>query len=177
MNDAERSGATDAAPEGPATATLLRTATVDDSATLAEFRYAMFRDMHPEEDYSPIRAAIVSGSEAYYRKHALDPDCVTIVAQAESGLVGCASLIIEERPPHVKRLRNISGYIHNVYVQPEVRGRGIARSLMERIGQEAAARGVARLALHASSFGMPLYRSLGYAPNPAYLELDLRDER
>jgi GNAT superfamily N-acetyltransferase len=133
----------------------------------------MFRDMHPDTDYSAIRDALISGSEDYYRRHASDPQCIIVVAQAGVGLVGCAGLIVEEKPPHAKRLRNISGYVLSVYIEAEYRGRGIARALMERIREEAIARGVTRMALHASGFGLPLYRSLGYAPNPTYLELDL----
>lgn len=151
----------------------LRRAEADDASRLARFRYAMFQDMHPDTDYSAIRDALISGSEDYYRRHAGDQQCIIIVAQAVAGLVGCAGLIVEEKPPHAKRLRNISGYVLSVYVEAEYRGRGIARALMERIREEAIARGVTRLALHASSFGMPLYRSLGYVQNPSYLELDL----
>ena len=151
----------------------LRKARAEDAAVLGVFRYAMFRDMHPENDYSAIRDALVSGSEDYYRRHASDPQFCTFVAQAAEGLVGCASLLIEEKPPHAKRLRNVSGYVLTVYVDTAFRERGIARALMEAIREEASTQGITRLSLHASRFGMPLYRSLGYLPNPNYLELEL----
>ncbi len=145
----------------------------DEAEELARLRYEMFVDMHPEEDYSGIREALVAGCVDFNRRHAEDPDYLTFVVREGARLVGCAALMIEEKPPHARRLRNISGYVLSVYVDGAHRGRGIARALMERVKVEAAARGVARLSLHASVFGEPLYRSMGFAPNPSFLEMTL----
>jgi GNAT superfamily N-acetyltransferase len=52
----------------------------------------------------------------------------------------------------------------NVYTEPDVRGVGIARALMNAVLEWAAAQGCDRVALHASDAGRPLYRSLGFVP-------------
>lgn len=151
----------------------VREAVEADAAILARFRYRMFEDMHPDEDYTRIKESLLRGSEDYHRRHADDSDLTAFIAEAEGGPLGCAVLLVQEKPPHAKRPRNISGYVLSVFVEREHRGRGVARALMDRIRAEATERGVTRLALHASSLGKPLYRSLGYVPNPSYLELEL----
>lgn len=50
----------------------------------------------------------------------------------------------------------------NVYTQPEWRGQGIARVLMNVVLQWAAEQGTDRVVLHASDSGRPLYLSLGF---------------
>jgi len=151
----------------------IRRARVEDALAIARFRCDMFRDMHPERDYSSVRAELLAGNEDFHRRHADDPDFVTFIVDSAGEPVGCASLLIEEKPPHADFLRNFSGYVLSVFVEPAFRGRGAARALMERIYEEAAARGIARLSLHASKYGKPLYLSMGYQPNPEFLELKL----
>jgi GNAT superfamily N-acetyltransferase len=50
----------------------------------------------------------------------------------------------------------------NVYTEPEWRGRGIARALMNVLMKWAAGQGTDRLVLHASDAGRPLYLTLGF---------------
>jgi GNAT superfamily N-acetyltransferase len=50
----------------------------------------------------------------------------------------------------------------NVYVEPHWRRRGLARRLMQEILEWAPTAGVARLVLHASREGRPLYEALGF---------------
>jgi GNAT superfamily N-acetyltransferase len=50
----------------------------------------------------------------------------------------------------------------NVYTEPELRGQGIARTLMDTLMKWAASQGFDRVILHASEFGRPLYQSLGF---------------
>lgn len=57
------------------------------------------------------------------------------------------------------------GYIYNLSVRPEFRGRGHARAAMQLAEGEAAAHGASRMALHVFGFNtsaQALYRSLGY---------------
>jgi uncharacterized protein (DUF952 family)/GNAT superfamily N-acetyltransferase len=152
---------------------VVRRASAEDATLIARFRCDMFRDMHPEKDYSGVREALQARNEDFHLRHAEDPDYVTFLVVSPEGPVGCASLMIEEKPPHADFLRNFTGYVLSVFVEPAYRGRGAARALMERIHEEAAARGVARLSLHASRYGKPLYLSMGYRPNPEFLEMKL----
>ncbi len=59
-----------------------------------------------------------------------DSDCVQILAaeHKESGQVlGCATAIIDQRAPAPGCLNGLSGWVQSVVVEPQWRGRGIAR--------------------------------------------------
>jgi GNAT superfamily N-acetyltransferase len=66
--------------------------------------------------------------------------------------------------------------VYNVYTEPAHRGRGLARRIMETIHSWCRAQGLKTVALNASEFGRPLYESMGYQPNPAFLKLTLEDD-
>lgn len=50
----------------------------------------------------------------------------------------------------------------NVYTEPAFRRLGLARRMMEALIEWSKARGIERIALHASPDGRPLYESLGF---------------
>jgi GNAT superfamily N-acetyltransferase len=52
----------------------------------------------------------------------------------------------------------------NLYTEPEFRGKGIARALMNTLLKWTTAQGCDRVALHASDAGRPLYQALGFVP-------------
>jgi GNAT superfamily N-acetyltransferase len=53
-------------------------------------------------------------------------------------------------------------YVYNVYTEPEHRGRGLARRVMHAIHEFCRERGIGSVLLNASTFGQPLYTSMGY---------------
>lgn len=56
----------------------------------------------------------------------------------------------------------LDGYIMSVYTVPSHRSRGIARTLMALVLDEAARRGLGRLVLHPTDDGVTLYESFGF---------------
>ena len=54
------------------------------------------------------------------------------------------------------------GLVLNVYTNPDWRGRGVARQLMDTIIAWAADAGIVRLVLSASAAGRPLYEKMGF---------------
>jgi GNAT superfamily N-acetyltransferase len=53
-------------------------------------------------------------------------------------------------------------FVYNVYTEPEHRGRGLARRIMEAIHVFCRENQIRSIALNASPFGQPLYEDLGY---------------
>jgi ribosomal protein S18 acetylase RimI-like enzyme len=77
--------------------------------------------------------------------------------------VGSAGLLILDWAPHFLDPRcDKRGYILNVFVEPEYRGRGIAKALTLECIAEAKRRGIGVIALHASKNGQPVYERLGF---------------
>ena len=86
-----------------------------------------------------------------------------VIEQEGRAIASCGMMAIEW-PPHPLHPREAKrGYVLNVYVEPEHRGRGHARALMERCREEARRRGLGYLILHATVQGRPLYEKLGWA--------------
>ena len=157
-------------PEGLA----IEPAGLDEAGLLGDFRARMFAEMDEANAAPAVRAAVASGAAEYFRRKAGQPDQVNLVARLGGQVVGCAAMILEERPARPGDDRPLGGFVHNVYVLPEARGKGVAKALMERLRAEAEERGVSRLSLRASAAGRPLYLALGWGQNPKDLELKLK---
>jgi GNAT superfamily N-acetyltransferase len=139
----------------------LRRATPDDAAAITLHRRRMFEDMgirHPGMDamdaaFLPwVTERLASG--AYEGWLACTPD---------GEVIGGAGLIFLVWIPTFNNLEAQRPYILNVYVRPDFRRRGIAERLVRAILDEVKARGGARVWLHASEQGRPIYTRMGFA--------------
>lgn len=73
-------------------------------------------------------------------------------------------LMIIDWPPHPAHPDKAQrGYVLNVYVEADYRGRGIARALMQAAEAEFSRRGISYAILHATEAGQPLYSSMGWS--------------
>ncbi len=94
-----------------------------------------------------------------------ESDCVQILAaeHKESGQVlGCATAIIDQRAPAPGCLNGLSGWVQSVVVEPQWRGRGIARHLMQHLLRWFANRGVGCVVLQSTEAAGALYQALGF---------------
>jgi GNAT superfamily N-acetyltransferase len=157
---------------------LIRRAGAADAAVLARHRAEMFRDMGelPQESY----AALLAASQAHFaeaipagRYHGW----VAVRAdRPEEVVAGVGLQLIERLPRPDTRGRLVAaseGYVFNVFTERAWRRRGVAERLMQEVIAWARARGIRRLALHASAEGRLLYQKLGFvATNEMRCELD-----
>jgi ribosomal protein S18 acetylase RimI-like enzyme len=148
-------------------------ASPSDIPLLADYRFAMFVDMNPESDLSGIKGDFLAAARRYYEERLAGADELSLVARRGGEPVGCGTIMFQLRPPHAKHLRNLFGYILNVYVRPEFRKRGVASAIMRALHEEARRRGARRVGLHASAAGAPVYRRLGYVCKESYMEVEL----
>jgi ribosomal protein S18 acetylase RimI-like enzyme len=96
-----------------------------------------------------------------------------IVEDAAGQPVAGLGMIEIDWPPHpLHPGQDRRGYVLNVFVEPHLRGAGIARALMDRATDEGRRRGLDLLVLHASPMGRSLYEGLGWtASNEMLLPL------
>jgi GNAT superfamily N-acetyltransferase len=86
-----------------------------------------------------------------------------IVERAGDPVAGLGMMVIDW-PPHPSHPSQAArGYILNVYVEPDHRGRGLAKMLMARATEAGRRRGLQLMILHATAMGRPLYEQLGWA--------------
>lgn len=123
----------------------------------------------------PVAAALVDALQADLAVRYGEPDPVEVhpeefwpprgvflVARLDGRAVGCAGL---------KELDTGTGELKRMYVDPAVRGRGVARALLARLEEAARAAGAARLRLitgEAQPEAVALYASAGWERGALY---------
>lgn len=96
------------------------------------------------------------------------------IIEADGAPVAGLGMMIIDWPPHPSHpTQGARGYILNVFVEPDQRGRGLAKQLMDLAVDEGRRRGLDYMILHATQMGRPLYERLGWAQT-AEMSLSLR---
>ena len=137
-------------------------ASVADIEQLVELRIAYLLDDFGElsdEEEAELRELLPS----YLRYH-LGRTLHAFVAREADGekIAACAWLLLVEKPPSPRFPRGHCGILFNVYTLPECRRRGLARRVMGTLIDDAAARDLDVLELHATEQGYQLYREMGF---------------
>lgn len=101
-------------------------------------------------------------TEAYFRR--ADQTTLLMLDEADRA-IACATLCYTELLPTFDHPTGRRAHLMNVYTAPSRRRQGISRRLVERLMQEAEARGVTEISLDATAAGRPLYRTLGFQDN------------
>ena len=85
-----------------------------------------------------------------------------LAADDDVGAVGMANLKVYDRMPSPAAPASRWGYLGNLFVLPEHRGRGIGGRLVEALVSRASAEGLVRVVLSPSTASVPLYERLGF---------------
>ena len=137
----------------------IRPATLADVPHIVGHRGAMFREMGIAAKFEDMAAA----TERWLR-HAIPSRTYRgWMAATDGGEVAAGGgLIVIPWPPGPMTIDPRCGFVFNVYTEPAHRTHGLGRRLMEAIHEHCRAEGIERVVLNASTFGKPLYDSMGY---------------
>ena len=141
----------------------LRLARADEASILAHHRASMFRDMKEADE----KAVSIIESASTDRLAALIEarEYFGFLAEFEGEVVGGGGVWLRPVLPRPGILHGgQEAYVLNVYTEPGHRRAGVARAIMEAILDWSREQRVARVTLHASTDGRPLYASLGFEP-------------
>ena len=133
----------------------------EDLAVVCEHRRKMFAEMGTE----PATLEIASASYAIWVAPQLaDGSYFGFLVEDAGVVVAGIGLKVMDFPPNpVHPESNKRGFISNMWVDPEHRGRGLARELMMHGEAELLRRGATYAVLQASAMGRPLYEQLGWS--------------
>jgi GNAT superfamily N-acetyltransferase len=143
----------------------VRRATVEDVATIARHRAAMFVDMGRAT--ADVAAQLVADTEVYLRDAIPREEYLGWLATEEEDARIVAGAGVQRRRvlPFPRATDVAFGHqaiVLNVYTEPAFRRRGLARCLMTEIIAWARAVRLESLVLHAADEGRPLYEQLGF---------------
>ena len=138
-----------------------RTATLADSALIASHRRAMFAAMG--RGTGEVLDEMTRNFEPWLLPRLSDGRYTGWIATDHGRPIASAGLLILDWPPVPLDPGGVlRGYLLNVFVEPDYRRRGLARSLVELCLAEARRRNIRIVSLHASDEGRPLYESHGF---------------
>lgn len=137
-----------------------RTATLTDAATIVHQRNHMFLAMGVEAAKIEAWAAPFLGwvSEKLVTGEYLG----WLAVSAEGQVVAGAGMWLHDWIPSPLTAGVRRGYILNVFTEPEHRGQGLARRLVEEAVAYCRAHDVSTAVLHASDAGRPIYEAIGF---------------
>jgi GNAT superfamily N-acetyltransferase len=98
---------------------------------------------------------------------------IFVVARWHGRPAGCGALRCIRDPNLVREVGSHAAEIKRMYVEPDSRGRGIGRAVLDRLETEARTLGVSRLVLETGTRqveAIALYRRAGFTEIPAYGE-------
>ena len=137
-------------------------ATASDAALITTHRAKMFREMGRGDD--ALLAEMSRHFEPWVAERLGDGRYLGWIAEENGRAVAGAGLYLMDWPPHaLDPASETRGYLLNVWVEPEFRGRGVAKALTRECMEECARRGIGVMTLHASDAGRPVYEGLGFA--------------
>lgn len=87
--------------------------------------------------------------------------------------VGMVTVAVFERMPHAGLPDTRWAYLANLWVEPDLRRRGVASALVTAAVDWARAEGMERVVLNPSEMSRPLYQAFGFRPADDLLRLDL----
>jgi GNAT superfamily N-acetyltransferase len=147
---------------------LVRQAVAGDVAELVRLRAMLFESLG---DHHASASAVASQgwrvALAEVLASAVDaPDMRILVVDGSAGLAACGVGTIERRLPNPRLVNGLLGQVFGVVTDPGYRRRGHSRAIMAGLLDWFRSRSVARVDLHASREGEPLYRDLGFTTHP-----------
>ena len=149
----------------------IRRATAADADAIGQQRLRMFVDA--DVKFAVPMETMVASFVEWLRPKLEDGSYVGWLAEQDGRLVAGAGLWVMEWPPHFMHAEPRRAYLLNFYVAPEMRRQGLARKLLALAVEEAKARGIKVVTLHASKFGKPVYEQYGFKMSN---EMMLRDQ-
>lgn len=112
----------------------------------------------------------------YYRRHMADGTFFAFLAadDFENGkIIGTGAVSIVEKPPYFGCPTGKIGLLSSMYTDPAYRRKGIARTLLSKVTDEAKRQGCGVIWITASDMGVLLYSSFGFTKNGNFMQYRL----
>jgi ribosomal protein S18 acetylase RimI-like enzyme len=147
-----------------------RVATTADATLIATHRYRMFAEMGKSQ--RSVLDEMKRNFEPWVERMIAAGKYVGWIVD-DGGPVASGGFFELEWPPHpFDPTAEHRGYLLNFWVEPEYRGKGLARSLVRDALAESRRRGLRVTALHASDAGRHVYERIGFTTTSEMLRVE-----
>lgn len=142
-----------------------RKLTMEDLDTFIAMRIRQLQDegAEPVVDLKP-------NLYAYYQRHMQDKSFVSWLALDGEKIVGTSGISFVEKPPYYSNPSGRIGLLSSMYTDPAYRRMGIARTLLDKVVNEAKACGCGSVQITASDMGVLLYTDYGFRKNKNFMQ-------
>ncbi len=138
----------------------LRSAVPADIEVILRHRREMFREMGG--NYERSLEQFEPASRRYFEVALQNGSYFALLAEINGEIAAGGGIVIAAWPGSPLNFEPKRAWILNIYVEPDYRRKGLARTITERLIAWCAEQGFESVALHASQYGRSLYEKLGF---------------
>ena len=145
-----------------------RKLTVDDLDVFIKMRIDQLREEGAKEDID-LEPAL----RDYYLRHLSDGTFVSWLALDKDRIIGTSGMSIVEKPPYFGCPSGKIGLLSSMFTDPNYRRKGIAKTLLSKVIDEAKTQGCGTVQITASDMGVLLYSDYGFEKNENFMQFKL----
>ena len=142
--------------------------TVNDLDVFIKMRINQLREEGAKEDIN-LEAAL----KDYYLRHLSDGTFISWLALDNDRIIGTSGMSIVEKPPYFGCPSGKIGLLSNMFTDPSYRRKGIAKTLLSKVIDEAKTQGCGTVQITASNMGVLLYSDYGFEKNENFMQYKL----
>lgn len=106
----------------------------------------------------------------YYNRHLKDGTFVSWLALDDDKIIGTSGMSFVEKPPYFSNPSGKIGLLSSMYTLENYRRMGIAKTLLDKVINEAKAYGCGTVQITASDMGVLLYTNYGFKKNGNFMQ-------
>lgn len=106
----------------------------------------------------------------YYNRHLKDGTFVSWLALDDDKIIGTSGMSFVEKPPYFSNPSGKIGLLSSMYTLENYRRMGIAKTLLDKVINEAKAYGCGAVQITASDMGVLLYTNYGFKKNGNFMQ-------
>ena len=145
-----------------------RKITVNDLEVFIKMRINQLREEGAKEDIN-LEAAL----KDYYLRHLSDGTFISWLALDNDRIIGTSGMSIVEKPPYFGCPSGKIGLLSSMFTDPNYRRKGIAKTLLSKVIDEAKTQGCGTVQITASDMGVLLYSDYGFEKNENFMQFKL----
>lgn len=142
-----------------------RKLTVKELDVFIDMRINQLREEGADEDID-LKPALKN----YYERHMADGTFVSWIALDGDRIIGTSGMSFVEKPPYFGCPNSKIGLLSSMFTANSYRRRGIAKTLLEKVINEAKEYGCGTVQITASDMGVLLYTDFGFRKNGNFMQ-------